>query len=183
MKRRPRIHYSASQRALIWERWKKGETLHQIARLFDRYHSSIRSVVAETGGIRPAERHRSRVALTLTEREEISRAVVSGYSIRSIAASLDRAPSTVSREIRRNGSRKAIASRADQATWDRASRPKVCKLVSNRVLAHLVASKLRLEWSPEQIAGWLKRSYPDDETYQVSHETIYRSLFSRRAAL
>ena len=178
MKRRPRIHYSASQRALIWERWQKGETLHQIARSFDRYHSSIRSIVAETGGIRPAERHRSRLALTLIEREEISRGVVAGTSIRSIAASLGRAPSTISREIRRNGGRGGYrANCADQAAADRACRPKVGKLVQNRALAYLVARKLRRGWSPEQIAGWFKRTYPDDETYQVSHETIYRSLF------
>jgi IS30 family transposase len=95
-----------------------------------------------------------------------------------MAASLGRAPSTVSREIRRNGDQEGYrANQAEQAAWDRACRPKVCKLVQNRGLAHVVASKLRLEWSPEQIAGWLKRTYPDDETYQVSHETIYRSLF------
>ena len=178
MKQRPRIYYSASQRALIWDRWRKGETLHQIARLFDRYHSSIQGILAESGGIRPAERHRSRSALTLTEREEISRGVVAGSSIRSIAASLGRAPSTISREIQRNGAPGGYrASRADQAAWDRACRPKVGKLVQNRALAHLVASKLCREWSPEQIAGWLKRTYPNDETHQVSHETIYRSLF------
>ena len=134
--------------------------------------------MAEPVGIRPAERHRSKSALTLTEREEISRGVVAGSSIRSIAASLGRAPSTISRELRRNGGLGGYrASTADQAAWDRAFRPKVCKLVQNRALAHLVASKLRLEWSPEQIAGWLKRTYPDVEAYQVSHETIYRSLF------
>ncbi|HEU4390490.1 MAG TPA: IS30 family transposase [Blastocatellia bacterium] len=178
MKQRPRIYYSASQRAVIWDRWRKGDTIHQIAGLFDRFHSSIHRILAETGGIRPAERHRSKSALTLTEREEISRGVVAGSSIRSIAASLGRAPSTISRELRRNGGLGGYrASTADQAAWDRAFRPKVCKLVQNRALAHLVASKLRLEWSPEQIAGWLKRTYPDVEAYQVSHETIYRSLF------
>jgi IS30 family transposase len=178
MKQRPRIYYSASQRAIIWDRWSKGDTIHQIAGLFDRFHSSIQRILAETGGMRPAERQRSKSALTLAEREEISRGVVAGSSIRSIAASLGRAPSTVSREVRRNGGSGVYrASNADQAAWDRARRPKVCKLVQNRVLAHLVASKLRLEWSPEQIAGWLKRTYPDDENYQVSHETIYRSLF------
>jgi IS30 family transposase len=134
--------------------------------------------VAETGGIRPVERRRSRWALTLGEREEISRAVVAGHSIRSIAASLRRAPSTISREISRNdGPAGYRASRAGQSAWDRARRPKVCKLVRNRALAHLIASKLCLEWSPEQIAGWLKRTYPDDQIYQVSHETIYRTLF------
>jgi len=178
MKYRQRIYYSASQRALIWDRWQRGETLHQIAGLFDRYHSSIQRILAETGGIRPAERRRSRLALTLPEREEISRALVAGRSMRSIAASLRRAASTVSRELRRNGGQEGYrASRADQAAWDRAARPKACTLVQNRELAQVVASKLRLEWSPEQIAGWLKRTYPHDETYQVSHETIYRSLF------
>ena len=178
MKRRPRICYSASQRALIWERWRKGETIHQIAGLFDRYHSSIRGILAETGGIRPAERRRSRSALSLPEREEISRGVIAGRSIRSIAVSLGRAPSTIGREIARNGGLGGYrASRADEAAWDRARRPKLCKLVQNRALARRVASKLCLEWSPEQIAGWLKRTYPNDATYQVSHETLYRSLF------
>ena len=178
MKRRPRIYYSASQRALIWERWRKGDTLHQIARLFDRAHGSIHGIVAASGGIRPAERHRSRLALTLAEREEISRGIVEGRSIRAIAARLGRAPSTISREVRRNdGAQGYRASRADQAAWDRGCRPKVCKLMQNRKLARLVASKLRLEWSPEQVAGWLKRSHPDNEAIQVSHETIYRSLF------
>lgn len=178
MKQRRRIYYSAEQKAVIWERWRKGETLHQIAALFDRYHSSIHRIVAESGGIRPAERRRARSTLTLTEREEISRGVAGSRSIRAIAATLGRAPSTVSRELRRNGSSDGYrASRADQAAWDRACRPKLCKLVQNRALAQLVASKLRLEWSPEQIAGWLKRTYPDDASNQVSHETIYRSLF------
>ena len=178
MKRRPRIYYSASQRSLMWERWRKGETLHQIARLFDRYHSSIQGILAESGGIRPTERHRSKTALTLLEREEISRGVVAGKSMRAIAGTLGRAPSTIGREIRRNDGRRGYrASQADQAAWNRARRPQLCKLVRNRALAHLVAHKLRLEWSPEQIAGWLKRAYPDDEAFQVSHETIYRSLF------
>jgi IS30 family transposase len=178
MKQRPRIYYSASQRAVIWDRWRKGETIHQIAGLFDRGHSSIQRILAESGGIRPAERRRSKLALTLSEREEISRGLVAGRSMRSIAAALGRAPSSISREIHRNGGPRGYrAAPADQAAWDRAHRPKVCKLVHNRALAHLVASKLCREWSPEQIAGWLKRSYPDDETHQVSHETIYRSLF------
>ena len=124
MKQRPRIYCSASQRALIWEHWRKGETLHQIARLFDRYHSSIHGILAESGGIRPTERHRSRSALTLIEREEISRGIVAGKSIRVIAASLGRATSTISREIRRNnGPHGYRASQADQAAWDRGCRP------------------------------------------------------------
>jgi IS30 family transposase len=178
MKQRPRIYYTESQKALMWERWQKGESLQQIAQLFNRNHSSIQGILAESGGIRPAPRCRSRLALTLAEREEISRAVVAGQSMRSIATCLGRASSTISREIKRNGGQECYrASQADQAAWDRAHRPKSCKLVQNRALAHIVAGKLQWQSSPEQIAGWLKRTYPGDENYQVSHETIYRSLF------
>lgn len=178
MKRRPRILYSESQKALMWERWKKGESLQQIAQLFDRNHSSVNRILAETGGIRPAQRCRSQLALTLAEREEISRALAAGQSIRSIAGLLGRAPSTISREIGRNGGQGCYrATQADQAAWDRAHRPKRCKLVQNRSLAHIVAGKLQLQWAPQQIAGWLKHTYPCDENYHVSHETIYRSLF------
>src|ERR1700757_1630682 len=108
MKQRPRIYYTETQRALMWDRWQKGESLQKIALLFDRNHSSIQKILAQTGGIRPAQRCRSRWALTLAEREEISRPVVAGHSIRSMAASLDRAPSTISREIKRNGGPGAI---------------------------------------------------------------------------
>jgi IS30 family transposase len=175
---RPRIHYTESQKALMWERWQKGESLQQIAQLFDRNHSSIQGILAATGGIRPAPRSRSRWALTLAEREEISRAVVAGHSMRSIAAQLGRVPSTISRELKRNGGQACYrASRAEQAAWDRGRRPKAGKLAANRVLARLVAGKLRRQWSPEQVAGWLKRTYPDDTSRQVSAETIYRSLF------
>ena len=178
MKQRPRIYYSESQKALMWDRWQKGDSLHQIAQLFDRHHPSIQGILAETGGIRPAQRCRSGLALSLAEREEISRAVVAGHSMRSIAASLGRAPSTISRELRRNGGQGCYrGSQADRAAWDRACRPKTCKLAQNRTLAHIVAGRLRLQWSPQQIAGWLKRTYPDDEGYHVSHETIYRSLY------
>ena len=178
MKRRTRINYTESQIALMWERWQKGDSLQHIAQLFDRNHSSVEGILAKTGGIRPAPRCRSRLALTLPEREEISRAVVAGHSIRSIATQLGRAPSTISREIDRNGGQLEYrASQADQAAWDRAHRLKPCKLVENRALAHIVAAKLKGLWSPEQIAGWLKQTYPRDESYQVSHETIYRSLY------
>ena len=173
-----RIKYTAAQKAEMWDRWQKGESLNSIARLFDRNHSSIQGMLAATGGIRPRERRRSPRVLTLSEREHISRGLVAGDSIRSIARSLGRAPSTVSREIKRNGGRRRYrACRADQAAWERAKRPKPCKLVLNRALARLVAKQLRALWSPEQIAGWLKCTYPNDESYQVSHETIYRSLF------
>ncbi|MHB1093248.1 IS30 family transposase [Thiobacillus sp.] len=178
MKYRTRTNYSESQKALMWERWQKGDSLQQIAQLFDRNHSTVQGILSRTGGIRPASRRRSRLALTLAEREEISRAVVTGQSIRSVARKLRRAPSTISRELQRNGGQQCYrASQADQMAWDRSCRPKSCKLVENRALAHIVADKLRLQWSPEQIAGWLKRTYPDDANSLVSHETIYRSLY------
>lgn len=178
MKRKPRIYYSDSQKALMWERWRQGDSLQKIAQLFDRNHSSVERILAETGGICPAQRCRSRLSLTLAEREEISRAVVAGKSIRHIAAALGRAPSTVCREIKRNGGlEKYRAIQADQCAWDRARRPKPCKLVVNRTLAHIVAGKLQLQWSPEQISGWLKQAYASDEGYHVSHETIYQSLY------
>lgn len=178
MKYRTRTNYSESQKALMWERWQKGDSLQQIAQLFDRNHSTVQGILSRTGGIRPASRRRSRLALTLAEREEISRAVVTGQSIRSVARQLGRAPSTISRELQRNGGQQCYrASQADQMAWDRSCRPKSCKLVENRALAHIVADKLRLQWSPEQIAGWLKRTYPDDANSLVSHETIYRSIY------
>lgn len=178
MKQRPRIHYSASQKALMWERWKQGATLNEIGKLFDRPHTSIQNILSATGGIRPAERVRAARTLTHAEREEISRAIATGESMRCIAARLGRTPSTVSREIKRNGGRQGYrANQADQAAWDRAKRPKRCKLVENPALARVVADKLRRLWSPQQIDGWLKHTYPGDQSHHVSHEAIYRSLF------
>jgi IS30 family transposase len=175
---RTRIKYTAAQKAEMWDRWQKGETLHSIARLFDRHHTSVRGILAATGGIRPPEHCRSQLTLTLAEREEISRGIARDQSLRAIAARLKRAPSTISREVHRNGGlQRYRASHADQAAWDRAQRPKPCKLVTHRALAGIVAKKLRRCWSPEQIAGWLKCAYPNDESSQVSHETIYKSLF------
>jgi IS30 family transposase len=178
MKYRTRTFYSETQKALMWERWREGESLQTIAQLFDRQHGSVRGILLRSGGIRPPARRRAARALALAEGEEISRGVTAGQSVRSIARLLRRAPSTVSREIRRNGGCCSYrASAAEQAAWDRAQRPKPCKLAQNRALARSVAEKLRLEWSPHQVAGWLKRTYPQDETRQVSHETIYRTLF------
>ena len=178
MKQRRRRYITDSEMSLIWDRWEKGESLNAIARDLGRYHSAVRGALARTGGIRPPPKRRSRMALSLAEREEISLGVVAGHSIRSIAASLGRAPSTVSREINRNGGRRGYrACKADEAAWDRAHRAKICKLAKNPALARIVAEKLQLEWSPDQIAGWLKSTYPDDESHQVSHETIYKSLF------
>jgi len=178
MKQRPRIYYSNAQKSLMWDRWQKGDSTRAIARLFDRGHSSVQRILGETGGIRPAPRRRSRQALTLAEREEISRGLARQMSMRRIATKLGRSPSTVSREVNRNSGLKHYrASQAEQAAWDRGHRPKRCKLVQNRALARIVAEKLQLQWAPRQIAGWLKRTYPDDENFTVSHETIYKSLF------
>src|SRR3974377_286757 len=149
-----------------------------VGRAFGKPSSSIYFQLAPHGGIRPAPRRRSRLALTLAEREELSRASAEYQSTRSIARLLGRSPSTVSREISRNGGydgyRAAVAA---AKALDRARRPKRCKLATNSQLRQAVAGKLRLNWSPEQIAGSLKRTYPEDESHQVSHETIYRSLF------
>jgi IS30 family transposase len=178
MKYRTRTYYTSTQKALMWERWREGWTLHQIGQLFDRPHTSIQNILSKTGGIRPPERRRGANALTLAEREEISRALMVGESMRSVAARLGRAPSTISREIGRNAGQGGYrASVADEAAWNRALRPKRCKLVKNRALAGVVADLLRMLWSPEQIAGWLKHTYPNDPNLHVSHETIYRSLF------
>lgn len=152
--------------------------MSSIGRLFDRGSSSIYPLLARTGGIRPPERRRSRRALTTAEREEISRGLGAELSVRTIARQLRRSPSTISREVRRNGGRQHYrATQSDQAAWDRARRPKPCKLADRPALCHTIAQKLERKWSPQQIAGWLKREHPDDEGERVSHETIYRSLF------
>lgn len=178
MKQRRRIYYSPEQKALIWDRYKQGDSLHDIARMFDRYHSSIMPTIYQTGGYRPPERKRHRLSLTLREREEISRGLVAKLSIREIAGKLARAPSTISREIRRHGGIKLYrAARADEEAWSNALRPKPCKLIGSPALCKLIAAKLHRAWSPEQIAGWLKRQYPDNQEMQVSHETIYKTLF------
>ena len=178
MGQRYRRGLTSAQKTELWDRWQRGESLKAIGRAFGKPSSSIYSLVSPHGGIRPAERRRSRLALTLSEREEISRAIVAQRSIRSIARLLGRAPSTVSREVCRNGgSARYRAARADAQAWARARRPKQCKLANSAWLRQVVARQLRLSWSPEQIAGWLTRAHQGQEGYQVSHETIYRSLF------
>ncbi len=178
MKYRRRIYYSAVQRAEIWDRWQRGESMSSIGRRFDRESSSVFSVISPTGGIRPADRKRGRLALSLSEREEISRGLSVQHSLRAIARRLGRAPSTISREVRRNGGfDRYRAAASDQAAWDRALRPKLCKLACYPTLSRRVSAKLRRKWSPEQIAGWLKRAFPGEAQNQVSHETIYRSLY------
>lgn len=169
---------SASQKAELWRRWKSGQSLSDIGRALGKHAASIHCVVSSRGGFVPPTRRRSRLALSVAEREEISRGIAAGDSMRGIAATLQRAPSTVSREIRRNGGRRRYrASAADESACGRARRPKRCRLAVNRRLRAIVAKKLSLEWSPEQISGWLKREYPDAPGMQISHETIYRSLF------
>ena len=178
MTRRKRSRLSAAQKTEIWKRWKAGQSLHEIGRAFDKPHTTIHQFLLPSGGIRPAARRRSRLALTLAEREDISRGIASGSSIREIARRMERAASTVSREVRHHGGRPAYrAHDADCQAWVSALRPKRCLLAMNRKLRDTVASKLILEWSPEQISGWLKTEYPKDERMRVSHETIYRSLF------
>jgi IS30 family transposase len=173
-----RFGLSAIEKSDIWCRWKAGQSLHEIGRAFDKPHSSIRCLLLPRGGIPPAARRRSRLALTLGEREDISRGIASGSPLREIARRLDRAASTVSREISRHGGRAAYRAHvADDHAWGSALRAKKCLLAVNRKLRNIVASKLILDWSPEQISGWLKTQYPDDESLRVSHETIYRSLF------
>ena len=173
-----RAGFTAAQSAELWDRWRKGEGLTSIGRAFGKPSSCIFSHLRPTGGIRPRVRRRSRLALSLAEREEISRGLVAEQSIRSIARALGRAPSTVSREIKRNGDyHRYRAAAADKRAWSEALRPKTCKLAMHACLRQAVERKLRHNWAPEQIAGWLKRTYPDNEAYHVSHETIYRSLF------
>ena len=175
---RTRINYSPQQKAEMWDRWQRGESLSSIGRLFGRESSSVFGILSPTGGIRPKVRKRSCLALTLPEREEISRGLVAGESMREIASILNRSPSTISREINRNGDYDTYrATQAEQAAWHRAHRPKKCKLACYPMLKHMVATKLKRNWSPRQISGWLKRTYPKQEHKQVSHETIYRSLF------
>src|SRR5216684_5466915 len=173
-----RVKLSANQRTDMWSRWKAGQSLHEIGRAFGKDHVSIHFMLSQHGGIVPAARRRSLLRLTLAEREDISRGIASGSSIRDIAKRLQRVASTVSREVVRHGGRPQYrASEADHQAWESALRPKVCLLAIHVKLQKIVASKLILDWSPEQISGWLKIRYPEDESMRVSHETIYRSLF------
>ena len=178
MSEEKRARFSCSQKADIWRRWKAGESLHEIGRALGKAHGSIRFLLLPRGGIPPAALRRSPRALTQGEREDISRGIASGSSMREIARQLDRAASTVSREITRHGGRPSYrAHEADEQAWKLALWPKPCLLALRSRLREVVASKLILDWSPEQISGWLKMHYPEDESLRVSHETIYRSLF------
>ena len=179
MGQRARRRYcTAAESAEIWDRWQRGEGLKSIGRVFGKSSGSIFSHLMPFGGIRPRPRRRSRLALTLVEREQISRGLVNGDSLRLIATRLGRAASTVSREVARNGGlRQYRAALSEKHAWARALRPKLCKLARHPPLRRVIAKLLRRNWSPQQIAGWLKRKHPDEEAFWVSHETIYRSLF------
>src|ERR1022692_2748562 len=158
---RRRVKLSEQQRNDMWRRWKAGESLHEIGRVFGKDHVSIQFMLAQHGGIAPATRRRSPLRLTLEERENISRGIACGSSIREIARGLQRAVSTVSREVARHGGRPLYrANEADQQAWESALRPKVCLLAIDQKLRTIVASKLILDWSPEQISKWLKVHYP-----------------------
>jgi len=178
MAQRGRPGMTAGQKTEVWQRWSKGESLSDIGRAVGKHPGSVFGVLKLHGGIVPLKRHRSRLALTLQEREEISRGIAAGISIRQIAGNLGRSPSTVSREIARHGGVKRYrAAQADAKAWANARRPKLCRLAQVEPLRRIVVEKLYLDWSPEQIAGWLKQAFPNDESMHVSHETIYRSLF------
>jgi IS30 family transposase len=177
-RRTKRRFYTPAESADIWDRWRRGEGLWTIARAFGKSSSSIYSHISPTGGIQPPARRQSGIALTLAEREEISRGLVHGRSLRQIACGLGRAPSTISREVARNGGVGPYrAAASDKQAWHRALRPKPCKLVINPRLQRLVEAQLLHNWSPQQIAAWLKITYPEDEAFWVSHETIYRTLY------
>lgn len=183
-KRYKRLGFTAAQSTEVWDRWQRGEGLTSIGRLLGKPSSSIFNHLRPYGGIRPRARRRSERALSLFEREEISRGIAADESIRTIAGRLCRSPSTVSREISRNGGRRRYrATEAEKRALKQVRRPKLCKLAVNPWLRAIVAEKLSQEWAPRQIAGWLKRTYPNDETRQVSHETIYKSLFVQARGL
>ena len=169
---------TAAFKAQMWRRWQAGESCNEIAQGLGKRVAQIYTLLAQRGGVAPTPRRRSQVVLTLPEREEISRGLCAGDSIRAMARRMGRAPSSLSREIARHGCRSGYrALQADAQAWRNARRPKACRLAQNPALAREVAQKLRVNWSPQQIAGWLERTYGNDESMRVSHETIYRSLF------
>ena len=166
------------QKQELWARWKKGQSLSEIGRALGKHAGSITGMLAIHGGIAPLGRSRSARVLSSSEREEISRGISAGLTFTQIADSMGRSTSTISREVSRNGGRSRYrANVADRRAWAQSKRPKKCLLALNESLRAAVAEKLSLDWSPEQVAGWLKRQFPDDKSMHVSHETIYRSLF------
>ena len=175
-----RTWFTPKQRAELWERWKSGQCVADIARALERRNKSgVYRILALNGGISPAPRRRARDALRGEEREEISRGLAAGRSMRQIAQGLRRSPSTVSREIRRNGGCRAYrASEAETCAWERALRPKPCRLARHAALRWRVAQKLALQWSPEQVSGWLKRnSLPTKACRYLTKRSTGVSLF------
>ena len=173
-----------TRKTIIWQRWKAGSSMAEISREIAKPPATVFSYLWYHGGIEPRRRSRSVTALSFCERETISRGLASGESMRAMAALLGRSPSTIFREIKRNGGpRRYRAIEADKAAWKRAKRPKPLLLASSSELNKLVASKLSVDWSPEQISGWLKIEFPEDESLRVSHETIYRSIFIQTRGL
>ena len=175
---RPGPRLTPAQKTEVWRRWRQGESLSAIGRALGRIPKLVHYIVAGAGGVAPSPRQRSRLALTLAEREEISRGLAHGRSLRAIGRGLGRAPSTVSREVQRHGASTGIAPPTPTAgRGNRTRRPKRCRLATSPALRDVVATQLACEWSPQQIAGWLRQAYPDDPSMHVSHETIYLSLF------
>jgi IS30 family transposase len=172
------VRMSVAEKLEIWRLVRAGVSFRIIGRQLGRSDASIRQYVGLTGGIRPPKRSRAEICLSLGEREEISRGLAAEESVRAIASRLRRSPSTISREVTRNGGRHRYrAASSDQAAWARARRPKQCKLATNLRLRAVVAGKLSEDWSPQQIAGWLVQAFPDEPEMRVSHETIYLTLF------
>lgn len=177
MRRRPRP-ITAEEKRQMWARWKQGSSCAEIAGLLDRRRSTIWNVLSETGGVQPRQPKRAPSHLSTTEREEISRGLAAGLKNSEIARLLGRPRCTVGREIARNGGRQAYrAEAAEQRRVEQARRPKICLLARNEPLRQIVAERLQQLWSPEQIAGWTKAEHQNDRSMQISHETIYRSLF------
>jgi IS30 family transposase len=178
MTKQRRNRLNTEQTSQLWNRWRQGDSIAEIARELGRFPATVRWTLQARGGISPRERRRSARVLSLAERESVSRGLAQDKSVQRIAAELGRSASTISREIKRHGGREQYrAECADKRAWKNAQRPKVCVLAARYRLQRVVAGKLKRNWSPEQIARWLKLAYPGDETMQVSHETIYRSLY------
>jgi IS30 family transposase len=170
--------FSEADRATIWDMREAGVPVKRIAKHLGRQNSSLRKFIADAGGKRPSARERCELRLSLAEREEISRGLAGELSIRAIAEGLGRSPSTVCREVNANGGRRKYrALAADRGAQRRALRPKRAKLAQCRRLRGVVERKLEAKWSPQQISAWLALEYPDRPEMQVSHETIYQSLF------
>ena len=173
------VRLSAAEQAEIWDRYEAGQYIRPIARAIGRSHNAVRDLIAKTGGVRPlVPTEWSDARLSLVEREEISRGIAGGESLRHIAQRLGRAPSTVSREVAANGGRFSYRA-CDVHTLARlgARRPKTAKLAACPRLRGVLEAKLEKRWSPQQIADWLPRAYPKHPEMRVSHETIYMSLF------